>query len=150
MAKPDVIRDIVRNRKARHHYLILDTFEAGIALQGSEVKSLRMGNANLQEAHVAVRADGAWLHGCHIAHYAEANQFNHNPTRVRRLLLHRHELSKLRKSTSQKGTTIVPLRIYMKGSWVKVEIALAKGKKLHDKRHTLKAKQSKRDMGRSR
>jgi len=146
----DLIRDIVVNRKARHEYFVEETFEAGLSLLGSEVKSLRAGRANLQEAYVRLDAGGAWLVGCHISPYTHANRNNHEPTRDRRLLLHRSELYKLRRGTQQKGMTIVPLRIYLQGSLFKVEIALAKGKKLHDKRHALKAKQAKREMDRGR
>lgn len=142
--------DVVVNRRARHQYTVSDTFEAGISLLGSEVKSLRAGNANLVEAWVQIKHDGAWLHGCHIAHYPQANQFNHEPTRPRRLLLHGHELSKLQRGIQQKQMTVVPLRIYLKGSLFKVEIGLAKGKKLHDKRQTIKARDAKRDMDRAR
>ncbi len=146
----ETTRDIVVNRKARHEFFIEDTFEAGIALLGSEVKSLRAGRANLQEAYVRLQPDGAWLIGCHISPYAQANRNNHEPLRERRLLLHRNELLKLKRGTQQKGMTIVPLRIYFKGSLVKVEIGLAKGKKLHDKRETMKARDAKRDMDRGR
>ncbi len=150
MANKPTNTDVVVNRRARHQYTVSDTFEAGIALLGSEVKSLRAGNANLVEAWVQLQPDGAWLHGCHIAHYPQANQFNHEPTRRRRLLLHGHELSKLQRGIQQKQMTVVPLRIYLKGSLFKVEIGLAKGKKLHDKRHTIKARDAKRDMDRAR
>jgi SsrA-binding protein len=150
LAKKDEVRVLVENRRARFDYALEDTFEAGIALAGSEVKSVRMGKANLQEAWVRLDADGAWLMGCHISPYAEANRFNHEPLRERRLLLNRSELAKLRKQVSIRGRTIVPTRIYLKGSWVKVEIAVATGKKLHDKRHAIKERESKREMARSR
>lgn len=140
-------RDLVVNRKARHDFEILDHFEAGIALQGSEVKSLRNGRANLQEAHVHLASDGnAWLIGCHISPYAEANRFNHDPLRQRQLLLSRNELLKLRRQTAERGMTIVPLRLYLKGSWVKVEIAVARGRKLHDKRQAMKEKEARSEM----
>lgn len=145
---PKLIKDLVVNRRARHEYDILDRFEAGIALVGTEVKSLRAGRANLQEAHVRIAHDGAWLHGCHVSPYAQASRNNHEPRRQRRLLLHRSELTKLRRSTRERGMTIVPLRIYLKGSFVKVEIALVKGRKLHDKRQAMKARDAKRDMQR--
>lgn len=143
-------RDVVVNRKARHDFNLSDSFEVGLQLLGSEVKSLRAGNANLRDAHVQLRGDGAWLMGLHISPYIEAHQFNHDPLRPRKLLLHRHELSKLQRAIQQKGMTIVPLRIYRKGSLFKAEIALAKGKKLHDKRESLKAKDAERDMHRVR
>ena len=145
---PAAIKDLVVNRKARHEYDILDKFEAGISLLGSEVKSLRNGRANLQEGHVRIGPDGAWLHGCHISQYAQASHNNHDPTRQRRLLLHRSEITKLRRGTRERGMTIVPLRIYLKGSLVKIEIALAKGRKLHDKRQAMKARDAKRDLER--
>lgn len=143
-------RTLVTNRRASHDYLLDDRFEAGLALVGSEVKSLRAGQANLQEAWVRLDPDGAALIGCHIAPYAEANRFNHEPLRERRLLLHPSELAKLRKAVTQRGRTIIPTRIYLKGSWVKVEIAVAAGKKTHDKRHALKEKDAKREMARHR
>lgn len=142
------IKDLVVNRRAHHEYLVLDTFEAGVALLGSEVKSLRNGKGNLQEAFVALRPDGAYLMQCHISPYTHANRQNHEPMRPRQLLLHHHELLKLKKATSEKGMTIVPLRLYLSGSRVKVEIAVAKGKKLHDKREALKEKDARREMQR--
>ena len=143
-------KDLVVNRRARHQFEIHDRFEAGISLLGSEVKSLRMGRGNLQEAFVRLDGTRASLRGCHISHYAEANINNHEPLRARQLLLHRHELLKLTKGVRERGFTIVPLRIYLKGSRIKIEIALAKGKKLHDKRHSLKARDAQRDMQRGR
>lgn len=149
MSEPQ-IKDLVVNRKARHEFFVEDTFEAGVALLGSEVKSLRAGQGNLQEAWVRLGPDGAWLIGCHIATYEQANRNNHEPLRERRLLLNKAELAKLERNTKLRGLTIVPLRIYLKGSYVKVEIALAKGKKLHDKRESVKARDAKREMERSR
>jgi len=143
-------RDLVQNRRAFHEFEILERFEAGLVLVGSEVKSLRAGRANLQEAYVRVAPGGAWLEGCHISPYEQANRMNHEPLRPRQLLLNRAELLKLRRNTTEKGLTIVPLRLYLKGSRVKVEIALARGKKLHDKRHTLKERDAKREIDRAR
>jgi SsrA-binding protein len=142
------IKMLVENRRARHDYDLKDKFEAGVALVGSEVKSLRAGKGNLQEAYVTVRANGVWLIDAHISPYAQANQFNHKPRRARRLLLHHHEISKLRKASKIRGMTIVPLKLYLKGSYVKLEIALGKGRQQHDKRHALKAREAKRDMDR--
>lgn len=150
MSKPDKITDLVVNRRARHEYFLLDTFEAGIALLGSEVKSLRNTRGNLHEAFVSVRDGSASLHGCHISPYTQANRNNHEPLRVRRLLLKRSEIDKIDKAIHQKGMTAVPVRIYIKGRLIKVEIALAKGKKLHDKRQTLKKRDAERDMARMR
>lgn len=147
---PEAQRDLVVNRRARHEYEILDTFEAGVALLGSEVKSLRAGKGNLQEAFVHLQPDGAWLMQCHIAPYSFANRFNHEPMRKRRLLLHHHEILKLRRSTAERGMTIVPLRVYLKGSRVKVEIGVARGKKLHDKRQALKERDAQMEMRRHR
>jgi len=149
MSNP-VIKNLVVNRRATHQYEVLDRFEAGMVLLGSEVKSLRDSKANLGDAHVQIRPTGAWLHGLHISPYKQANRNNHEPLRPRQLLLHTHEISKLRKGKAEKGMTIIPLRLYLKGSRIKVEIALAKGKKLHDKRHDLKQKQAQRDMKRDR
>ena len=142
--------NLVVNRRARHDFFIHDRFEAGLALQGSEVKSVRAGKANLQEAHIRLRKDGAWLYGCHISPYLQANRNNHDPLRPRQMLLQKAEISKLRRGLTVKGMTIVPLRLYLKGQYIKVEIALAKGKKLHDKRATLKQKEAKREIDRSR
>jgi SsrA-binding protein len=145
---PNAVRDLVVNRRAFHEFFVEDRFEAGLALVGSEVKSLRAGRANLQEAWVRLDSDGAWLEGCHISPYEQANRFNHEPLRSRQLLLNRPELHKLRRGTSEKGLTIIPLRLYLKGSRVKVEIALAKGKKLHDKRQSVKERESRREIAR--
>ncbi len=144
------IRDLVRNRRASHDYALEAHFEAGLSLEGSEVKSLRAGKGNLQEAFVRLDARGAWLVQCHISPYREANQFNHDPVRERQLLLHRHELSKLRKASAERGKTIVPIRLYLKGSRVKLEIAVGTGKKHYDKRQSLKARDARDEMRRRR
>jgi SsrA-binding protein len=142
------IKNLVVNRRAKFEFHLDDVLEAGISLVGSEVKSLRAGRANLQEAYVRIDEKGAWLHGCHISPYAEASRNNHDPLRVRQLLLHSRELARLAKGSRDQGTTIIPLRIYLKGSRVKVEISLARGKKLHDKRETIKAREAAREMRR--
>lgn len=142
------IKVIVDNRKAKFEYTLSDSFEAGIELVGSEVKSLRAGRANLQEAYVKLDKGQAWLMGCHISPYAEANRNNHDPVRPRRLLLHAQEIDKIAKAVEQKGMTAVPRRLYFKGSWVKVEVALGKGKKLHDKRESIKNRDVQRDLAR--
>lgn len=144
----DKIKNLVTNRRASHDYFLEDKWEAGISLTGSEVKSLRAGRANLQEAWVRVEDGEAWLLGCHISPYAEANRFNHDPLRERRLLLHRHELTKLGRQVREKGRTVIPTRLYLNGSHIKVEIATATGKKDYDKRHSLKEKQAERDLRR--
>lgn len=146
----DATRTLVTNRRASHDFMLGDRFEAGLSLQGSEVKSIRAGKANLQEAYVKLTPAGATLVGCHVSPYAEANRNNHEPLRERPLLLNRTELAKLRKAVAERGRTVVPTRIYLKGSWVKVEIAIAQGKKRHDKRHAIKERDAQREMARHR
>lgn len=146
--KKDGQRDLVVNRRARHEFELLDRFEAGLALVGSEVKSIRAGQANLGEAFVRLGKDGAWLVQCHVSPYAEANRQNHDPVRQRRLLLKQPELLKLRRGLLQKGMTIVPLRLYLKGHLVKLELALGRGRKLHDKRDAMKKRQADKDLRR--
>ena len=145
-----VIRVLLENRRVRHEFTLTDSFEAGVSLLGSEVKSLRAGEANLQEGFVQIKKDGAWLHGLHINPWPFVNQELPNPLRPRRLLLHEHELAKMDRAVRQKGMTLVPVRIYLKGSRIKVEVAIAKGKKLYDKRASLKERDAKRDMDRRR
>jgi len=132
------IKVLIKNRRASYDYFLEDRFEAGISLLGSEVKSLRGGRANLQEAYVRLTSKGAWLVGCHISPYEQANRENHAPLRERQLLLHRTELKKLHKAIAEKGKTVLPVQLYLKGSRVKVEIAIGKGKKNYDKRATLR------------
>jgi SsrA-binding protein len=146
--KPTDQRDLVVNRKARHEYHLEDHFEAGVALLGSEVKSIRAGRANLQQAYVRVGDDGAWLVDAHVSPYEQANRNNHDPLRPKKLLLHATELLKLKKGLTLKGMTVVPVRLYLKGSYVKLELALAKGKKLHDKRESTKEREVQRDLAR--
>lgn len=146
---PEAVRVIAENRKARHEYDILDKVEAGLVLVGSEVKSLRGGKGNIAEAFVKFVGDEAFLVDAHIATYAHAHQFNHEPRRQRKLLMKRPELDRLHEKVQQKGLTVVPLRLLFKGAWVKVELGLARGRKLHDKRHALKARQDKREMDRA-
>lgn len=150
MSQESPVRDLVVNRRARHEFELHDRFEAGISLLGSEVKSLRGGRANLQEAHVRIESLEAWIHGFHISPYPWANRENHEPLRPRRLLLHRHQILKMKRQTTEKGMTIVPLRIYLRGSRIKVEIALARGRKTRDKRQAIKARDAKREMERRR
>lgn len=149
MSSP-VIKNLVENRKARFDYFLEDQVEAGIELLGSEVKSLRAGQGNLQDAHVRIDRDGAWLVGFHIAAYDQANRNNHEPLRVRRLLMHQREIDKFKKNTRERGKTVIPVRVYLKGAWVKVEIAVGKGKKAYDKRQTLKARTADDEMHRRR
>lgn len=144
----DGTQTIVTNRRARYDFELSDRFEAGMALTGSEVKSLRGAKANLQDAFVMVRKDGVDLMNAYIAPYEMGGYSNHEPTRPRRLLLHKSEIDKLRKGTEQKGYTIVPTRLYFKGGRAKVEIALGRGKKTVDKRQTIADRESKRRLDR--
>lgn len=144
----DGIKIVATNRKASHEYFLLERFEAGIALQGSEIKSIRSGQISLSEAYVEVDGSQAWLLEAHIAPYEQANRFNHEPRRPRKLLLHKSEIRRLWNDVRQKGVTIVPVRVYLKDGRAKVEIALAKGKKLYDKRETLAKRDAEREMER--
>ena len=139
---------ITKNRKAFHDYDVEERLEAGLVLKGSEVKSLRTRGASLQEAYCAVDRDGEMiLHGAHIAPYKHGGEFfNHDPRRNRKLLLHKHQILKWKQASEQKGYTIVPLKLYFKRGVAKVEIGLAKGKKLHDKRQSIKERETKRRM----
>ena len=140
----------IRNKKARFDYEILEKFEAGIALTGSEVKSLRAGHASLQEAWAAVRGGEVFLRDCHISPYPQAGYAQHEPTRERKLLLHRREIAKLLKKVTQRGLTLVPLKMYFnERGRVKVQLALVRGKKTHDKRTDLKKREHQRDMARA-
>jgi SsrA-binding protein len=127
---------IVTNRAAMHEYHILDRVEAGIALQGTEVKSIRAGQIQLKESYVSVRDGEAWLFNAHVSHYSHGNRLNHDPTRTRKLLLHRREIDKLEEQATTRGMTLVVTRVYLKGGRVKFEIGVARGKKLYDKRET--------------
>ena len=137
------------NRRARHEYFILETFEAGIALHGSEIKSIRAGQMSLAEAYVRIDGQEAWLEDAHIAPYEQASIFNHEPRRSRKLLLHSSEIRKLWNTVRQKGLTIIPLAVYLKDGRAKVEIAVAKGKKLYDKRAEIAKRDSQREIERS-
>jgi SsrA-binding protein len=148
-APRDAIRRICQNRRAFHEYEVLDRLEAGIVLLGSETKSLRAGQANLNEAYVKVESGQAWLVSAHIAPYSHANIQNHDPLRTRKLLLSAPEIRRLHQKIKEKGLTVIPLAMYFKGPWVKVEIAVGRGKKLHDKREDIKRKDDERDMERA-
>ena len=144
-------RDIVKNRKARHEYQILETYEAGIVLTGTEIKSIRQGRVNLQESYAKIGPKGMEILGMHISPYEQGNIFNVDPLRPRRLLLHKKELMKIRAQTREKGLTIVPLRLYINEEGrAKMEIAVAKGKKLYDKREDIAKRDAKRRMERER
>jgi len=140
---------ICQNRKAYHDYHIEETFEAGIALSGTEVKSLREGKANVKESYVIIKDHEVFLLSCHISHYSHGNIMNHDPLRTRKLLLHRKEINRLWGKTAMRGFTLIPLKIYFKGPVVKVEIALARGKKLFEKRETIKEKDARREIARA-
>lgn len=136
---------IASNKKAFHDYHVLDKFEAGLALTGTEVKSLRDGAANLKDAYVTFKNGEAFLFGAHISPYTHGNRENHEPDRTRKLLLHRREIDKLEVQVTEKGLTIVPLRLYFKGGRVKAEIGVVRGKKLYDKRETEKTREADRE-----
>ena len=137
---------VAQNKKAYHDYFILDTYEAGIELQGTEIKSIRKGSVNLKDSFIRIRNDEAFIDNMHIAPYEQGNRFNHEPLRQRKLLLHKKEIRKLQNELKENGLTIVPTKLYFNTSKLKVEIALARGKKLYDKRQDLKEKDSKRDI----
>jgi SsrA-binding protein len=139
---------VATNRRARHEYFILETYEAGITLQGSEIKSVRAGQISLAEAYVRIDGHEAWLEDAHIAPYEQASIFNHEPRRPRKLLLHRKEIHKLWNTVRQKGVTIIPLSVYLKNGRAKVEIAIVKGKKLYDKRAEITKRDTEREIER--
>jgi len=143
------IKTVSKNRKALFEYSILDTLEAGISLKGSEIKSIRAGQVSLQEAYILIEKSEAWLVNSHIASYDAASYANHDPKRPRRLLLHKKEIYDLGMSVKQKGVTIIPIRMYLKEGRAKLEIAIAKGKKLYDKRQDIAEKDMKRDIDRA-
>jgi len=150
MSPDDSIRPIVTNRKARHLYHLLDELEVGLELQGTEVKSLRGGQCSLQEAYVRIRAGELWLVGAHIPEYVFGNRANHEPTRDRKLLAQRRQIQRWSKSVREKGVTIVPLDLYFRGSLIKLNIALARGKRVHDKRAKQRERDAQREMERAR
>ena len=142
------IKVVASNRKASHEFFLLERYEAGIALQGSEIKSIRAGQISLAEAYVRVDGDEAWLEDAHVAPYEHAGSFGHEPRRPRRLLLHKREIHKLWVEVRQKGVTIVPTKVYLKNGRAKVEIAVAKGKKLFDKREAIAKRDAERELAR--
>lgn len=139
---------IANNKKAYHDYFILDTYEAGISLAGTEVKSLRMGKCSIKEAFIRIEDGEVFIYGMNISPYEKGNLFNKDPLRVRKLLLHRSEIQKILGKTKEKGMAVVPLKVYFHGGLVKVEIGLAKGKKLYDKRDDIAKKDQKREAER--
>lgn len=142
-------KPIAQNRRASHDYFIEDTYEAGIVLQGTEIKSIRAGRVSIQDAHARVNNGEMYIINMHIAPYEQGNRHNHEPTRTRKLLLHRKQIDTLVGLTQRQGYTVVPLRVYIKRGNAKVLIGLAKGKRLYDKRETLKRKEMKRDVDRA-
>ena len=140
---------LARNRKANFDYTIEETIEAGVVLQGTEIKSIRAGKVQLKEAFVQIRNNEAWIVNMHISHYDQGNRFNHDPTRSRKLLLHRKQISQLIGKTKQQGYSIVPIQIHLKNGFAKVLIGVGKGKKDYDRREDLKRKEAKRDMARA-
>ncbi|MEU7056366.1 SsrA-binding protein SmpB [Streptomyces sp. NPDC046197] len=149
MAKEKGRKLIAQNKKARHDYLILDTYEAGLVLTGTEVKSLRQGRASLVDGFVQLDGHEAWLHNVHVPEYSQGTWTNHSARRKRKLLLHRAEIDKLESKSQETGHTIVPLALYFKDGRAKIEIALARGKKEYDKRQTLREKQDRREADRA-
>lgn len=142
-------KTIAENRKARHDYFILESYEAGIELVGTEVKAIRQGGVNLKDSWCTVEDGELWVKGMHISPYDHGNIFNRDPMRVRRLLLHKKEINKLFGQVKQEGLTLIPISLYFKGSRVKVQLGLCKGKKLHDKRDAMAAEAAKRDIDRA-
>ena len=141
-------KTIALNRRAHHLYAIEDTVEAGIALTGTEIKSIRAGRVSLAEAYARIERGEAWLIGAHIAPYAEGNRFNHEPTRTRKLLLHRDQIAELAGRTTAKGQTMVPLRLYLRDGMAKLELGIGRGKKAHDKRAAIAQRDARRELER--
>jgi len=147
--KGDGTKTLATNRKAYHDYFIEDTFEAGIVLTGTEIKSVRAGQINLRDSYATIRDGELWLINSHIAAYRGGSYFNHDPRRDRKLLMHRREINRLVGKVQEKGLTLIPLRVYLKNNLAKVEIGLARGKKQYDKRATLREKDSRREVERA-
>jgi SsrA-binding protein len=143
------IKIVVENRKARHDYHIKETFEAGMVLVGTEVKSLRMGKGNLKDAYAVVKGGEVWVNNFHISPYEKGNQFNHDPLRPKKLLLNRREINHLVGMQQERGYTLVPLKIYLKNGLAKMDLAVGVGKKLYDKREDIAARDAKRDIERA-
>ena len=139
-------KTITVNRKAYHDYFVEDSIEAGLVLTGTEIKSIRAGRVNLREAYAKAENGEVWLLNCHIAQYREGNRYNHEPTRPRKLLLHKKEIASLGADVARKGLTLVPLKMYLKKGRAKIELGLVKGKKLHDKRQSILKRESDRDI----
>ncbi|HET9740253.1 MAG TPA: SsrA-binding protein SmpB [Solirubrobacteraceae bacterium] len=142
-------RTVATNRRARHEYEILETIEAGLVLRGTEVKSLRAGQMTFKDSYATLRNGEAWLIGCHIAPYSHGTDANHDPERDRKLLLHGREIARLTGKVAERGLTLVPLRLYFKKGRAKLELGLARGRKLHDKRSALREREVRREMDRA-
>lgn len=140
---------LAQNRKAFHDFFIEETFEAGIVLTGTEIKSIRRGKANLRDAYARIEGREVFLHNLHISPYEQGNRFNHDPLRTRKLLLHRSEISKLIGASREKGYTLVPTKMYLRNGFCKVELGLAKGKKQHDKREAMKKRDADREIAKA-
>ena len=149
MAKTTGVKMIANNKKAYHDYFILETYEAGISLAGTEVKSLRMGKCSIKESFIRMEHGEVFVYGMHISPYEKGNIFNKDPLRVRRLLMHKKEIANLFGKTKQDGYSLIPLSVYFKSSRVKLELGLCRGKKLHDKRDSIAARDAKREMDRA-
>ncbi|QGU00347.1 tmRNA-binding protein SmpB [Candidatus Syntrophocurvum alkaliphilum] len=149
MSKSQRTKTVIKNRKARFEYHIKETYEAGIALVGTEVKSLRNGRGNLQDAYAVVKSGEVWVNNFHISPYEQGNQFNHEPKRPKKLLLNRREINRLTGLQKEKGFTLIPTQVYLKNGLMKMELAVAVGKKLHDKRQDIAARDAQRDMERA-
>ena len=143
------VKVVATNRKARHEYFILETYEAGLVLQGSEIKSIRAGQISLAEAYVQLDGEQAWLVEAHVAPYEQASHYNHEPRRPRKLLLHKSEIRSIWDDVRKKGVTVIPLQVYLKNGRAKVEIAVARGKKLYDKRQDIARRDAERELQRS-
>jgi SsrA-binding protein len=143
---PEGDRTVATNRRARHEYEILETVEAGLVLRGTEVKSLRTGQITFKDAYATIRNDEGWLVGCHISPYSHGTDANHDPERDRKLLLHRRELTRLVGKIAERGLTLIPLRLYFTHGRAKVELGLARGRKLHDKRSAIREREVRREM----
>lgn len=150
MTKKDAGEKIIaHNKTARINYFIDDTYEAGIVLVGTEVKSIREGRVNLKDSYAAIKNGEVWIHDMHVSPYSHGNRYNHEPLRMRKLLLHNREIKRLYGKSREKGLTLIPLKIYFKNGKVKVEVGVGRGKKLYDKREDMKLKDDRRDMQRA-
>lgn len=149
MGKGQDGKALAQNRKAFHDYFIEDTYEAGVVLSGTEIKSIRKGSANLRDAYAQIDNGEVWLHNMHVSPYEQGNRFNHEPTRSRKLLLHRAEIAKLIGAVKEQGYTLIPTKLYLRNGYCKVELGLAKGKKQYDKRESAKKRDANREIQRA-